>query len=73
MTIALLLLILVSLWIGFHELFKQQGRILLRLDELESRTCTGHHGLEHAGEQAEAAGLPFQSQFPAFSLPDLAG
>ena len=42
-TIVFLLLILLSLWVGFYQLFKQQGRILLRLDELESRTSTASH------------------------------
>jgi peroxiredoxin len=73
MTIALLLLIFASLWIGFYQLFKQQGRILLRLDELESRSPAAHAGSEHAHEHAEAPGLPVGSEFPAFSLPDLAG
>ena len=34
-TTVLLLLILVSIWIGFYQLVKQQGRMLLRLDKLE--------------------------------------
>jgi len=72
-TTVFLFLILVSLWVGFYQLFKQQGRILIRLDELESRSSSGHHGLEHSGEHAAAPGLPIQSGFPAFSLPDLKG
>ena len=72
-TILFLLLILVSLWVGFYQLFKQQGRILLRLDKLESPASTAHAGPEHSSERAEAPGLPLQSEFPVFSLPDLAG
>jgi peroxiredoxin len=72
-TIVFLLLILASLWVGLYQIFKQQGRILLRLDELESRTSTAHAAVEHSSEHAEAPGLPLQSEFPAFSLPDLAG
>ena len=74
MTVAvLLLLILVSLWIGFYQLFKQQGRILLRLDQLEQHGPATHPRLEKSGEQTEPGGLPLQSVFPAFSLPDLTG
>jgi peroxiredoxin len=72
-TIVFLLLILLSLWVGFYQLFKQQGRILLRLDELESRTSTAHTALQHSSAETEAPGLPLQSEFPAFSFPDLAG
>jgi len=72
-TIVFLLLILLSLWVGFYQLFKQQGRILLRLDQLESGTSTAHTALQHSSAETEAPGLPLQSEFPAFSLPDLAG
>jgi peroxiredoxin len=72
-TIVFLLLILLSLWVGFYQLFKQQGRILLRLDELQSRTSTAHTEHEHSSPETEAPGLPLESAFPAFSLPDLAG
>jgi peroxiredoxin len=72
-TILLLLLILISLWIGFYQIVKQQGRILLRLDQLEQNAQAAGAGLEKHGEEAEPAGLPLQSDFPAFKLPDLAG
>jgi peroxiredoxin len=72
-TIALLLLILISLWIGFYQIVKQQGRILLRLDQLEQHGQVAGAGLEKPGEQAEPGGLPVQSDFPTFSFPDLAG
>jgi peroxiredoxin len=73
MTLVLLLLILISLWIGFYQIFKQQGRILLRLDQLEQNGPAGGARLETPAEQAEAGGLPLQSHFPSFRFPDLAG
>jgi len=72
-TIMLLLLILISLWIGFYQIVKQQGRVLLRLDQLEQHAQAAGVGLEKPGEEAEPAGLPLQSDFPAFKFPDLAG
>ena len=71
--ILLLLLILISLWIGFYQIVKQQGRILLRLDQLEQNGQAAGVGLEKPGKEAEAAGLPLQSDFPAFEFSDLAG
>jgi peroxiredoxin len=73
MTTVLLLLILISLWVGFYQLFKQQGRILLRLDQLEQHGQAVGARLEKAGERAEPGGLPLQSDFPNFRFPDLAG
>jgi len=69
----LLLLILVSLWIGLYQIVKQQGRILLRLDELEQGRQASGPGMEKPVEHAELPGLPLQSNFPTFSYPDLAG
>jgi peroxiredoxin len=69
----LLLLILISLWIGFYQIVKQQGRMLLRLDQLEQNAQAAGAGPEKPGQVAEPAGLPLQSDFPAFKLPDLAG
>jgi peroxiredoxin len=69
----LLSLILISLWVIFYQVFKQQGRILLRLDRLEQRGQGAGTGLEKPGEQAEPSGLPPQSDFPSFGFPDLAG
>jgi peroxiredoxin len=73
MTTVLLSLILISLWIVFYQIFKQQGRILLRLDELQQPGQAAGAGLEKPGEQAEPEGLPLQSGFPSFGFPDLAG
>ena len=73
MTIVFLILILFSLWVGFCQLFKQQGRILLRLDHLEQHGPAAHAGLEKPGEPDEPGSLLLESHFPAFSFPDLAG
>jgi peroxiredoxin len=73
LTTVLLLLILVSLWAGFYQLFKQQGRILLRLDRLEQLGLGNQSKSDVRHERAEAGGLPLQSDFPAFTFPDLAG
>ena len=50
------------------QLLRQNGRILLRLDELEKRLDE----LEF-GESDELAGLTLGSEAPAFELPDLSG
>lgn len=73
LAIALLALILISLWLGFYEIVKQQGRILLRLDQLERAAETPGNRPENLTEQAEPAGLAARSHFPAFRLPNLAG
>jgi peroxiredoxin len=62
----LLALTLLSLWVGFYQLLKQQGRILLKLDALERRQ-TG------AADQPEVSSLAVGAVFPAFRIPDLAG
>src|SRR5437764_4211653 len=59
--------ILVGALLGW-QLLRQNGRLLLRLDELEKRL----DALEF-GESAEPAGLPVGSVAPQFELPDLAG
>ena len=55
--------ILVGVWLGW-QLLRQNGRLLLRLEELEKR-------LDHLefGEREAPAG----SEAPAFELPDLGG
>jgi peroxiredoxin len=73
MTIVLLLLLLISLWVGFYQILKQQGRILLRLDQLELNGPAAGARAEKPTEGAEAGGLPVQSHFPSFKFPDLAG
>src|SRR4051812_4446753 len=61
------LAILLGGWLGW-QLLRQNGRLLLRLEELEKRL----NELEF-GEGKEPTGLPLSSQAPAFELPDLAG
>ncbi len=61
------LAILVGGWLGW-QLLHQNGRILLRLDELEKRLDE----LEF-GSADEPKGLPLGSDAPAFELPDLSG
>jgi len=60
------LAILVGGWLGW-QLLRQNGRVLLRLEELEKRLNEIELG---EGEQPE--GLPVGSEAPAFELPDLA-
>src|SRR5271157_2636674 len=62
----MLVLILASLWIGLYQVVKQQGRILLRLDQLEPQRSA-------ASPQADPAGLPVGTAFPSFRLSDLSG
>jgi peroxiredoxin len=69
--IVLLLLILISLWVGFYQLVKQYGRLLLRLDQLEHRAPDGARGTPD--EEVEPAGLSMGTPFPSFEFPDLDG
>src|SRR2546430_4810323 len=61
------LAILVGGWLGW-QLLRQNGRLLLRLEELEKRLDT----LEF-GEDDQPTGLAGGTEAPAFELPDLAG
>ncbi len=61
------LAILVGGWLGW-QLLRQNGRFLLRLDELEKRL----NELEFGGAD-EPESLPLGSEAPAFELPDLLG
>ena len=63
--VSLLILILVSIWLGVYGLAKQQGRILARLDELNSPRA--------ANALEPEPGLAVGAVFPSFSLPDLSG
>ncbi len=60
-----LVVILISVWFGFYQILKQQGRMILRLDALD-------HGIV-VPQAAESQGLEVGTEFPAFSLPDLRG
>ena len=72
-TTLLLLLILISVWAGFYQLVKQQGRMLLRLDALEHSAHIAEHDPVAPVESAEVEGLPLGTLFPAFEFPDLSG
>jgi peroxiredoxin len=61
------LAILAGGWLGW-QLLRQNGRLLLRLDDLEKRL----NKLEF-GDGEKPAGLPIGAEAPAFDLPDLAG
>ncbi|MGA8428620.1 MAG: redoxin domain-containing protein [Candidatus Sulfotelmatobacter sp.] len=69
----LLLLILLSIWVGFYQLVKQQGRILLRLDALESGASAWDRDNAFAREHDHVDGLALETAFPDFELPDLSG
>jgi len=72
MSTFLVSLILISIWVGFYQLVKQQGRILLRLDELERATRSSLNSVaRHEHTVVEA--LPAGTVFPGFELNDLSG
>jgi peroxiredoxin len=73
MTIFLASLILISLWVGFYQLVKQQGRILLRLDALERAAQFSGHNPVAQHEHAVVETLPEGDVFPDFELTDLSG
>ena len=60
--------ILAGGWLGW-QLLRQNGRLLLRLEELEKRLDE----LEFGGDENKPEGLPVGSEAPAFELPDLTG
>ena len=72
MTTFLAFLILISIWIGFYQLVKQQGRILLRLDALE-RAKASARGSAEPQEHAAVEGLSLGTVFPGLELPDPSG
>lgn len=72
MTTFLAFLILISIWIGFYQLVKQQGRILLRLDALE-RAKASARGSAEPQEHAAVEGLSLGAVFPGLELPDPSG
>ncbi len=68
--VVLLVLTLLSLWTVFYQLIKQQGRLLLRLDDVERRLAQAGRG---AGGKAEPQGLRVGTPIAPFRLPDLKG
>ncbi len=61
------LFVAVGAWLGY-QLVRQNGRILLRLEAIESQL-----GRRSGAPYREAGGLPAGSMAPDFDLPDLAG
>jgi peroxiredoxin/uncharacterized membrane protein YphA (DoxX/SURF4 family) len=66
----LLLMVVVGAWLIFH-LFRQHGRLLLRLDQLESKLAGGP--VAELPEPLPGTGLPIGSTAPSFELPLLSG
>jgi peroxiredoxin len=78
LVLLLLALTLISLWFGFYLLVKQQGRILLRLDQLEHQAASAAAATpaarpEAPAEPAEPDGELVGTEFPAFAYPELTG
>lgn len=68
---AIVALLITSGWLILH-LFRQNGRLLLRMDRLESLMSSG--GTARDGNQLHApSGLPIGSRAPAFELPRVSG
>jgi peroxiredoxin len=72
MTVILLVLIVLSVWVGFYQLVKQQGRILLRLDALELAVRADRDADERHGDGV-VGGLAAGTAFPDFEFHDLSG
>jgi peroxiredoxin len=73
--VILLGLILLSLWLVLYQLVKQQGRMLLHLDDVERRLANAGHGVITSGVQIERTptGLDVGTPLESFSLPHLMG
>jgi len=65
------LLIAFGTWLA-HELLRQNGRILLRLESIEKQIGPGA-GPRAGPKRREAGGLPLGMVAPDFELPDLTG
>jgi peroxiredoxin len=80
--VVLLALILASLWAVLYQLVKQQGRLLLRVEDVERRLGDGSvppgiaTGLQIARppeSTPDTRSLPVGAAFPDFQLPDVDG
>jgi peroxiredoxin len=65
------ILLAIGCWLGY-QLLRQNGRILLRLENLQAQLGQLRTGLVPEAP-APPSGLPLGSPAPAFELPDLAG
>jgi peroxiredoxin len=63
------LLIAIGTWLA-HELVRQNGRILLRLEAIEQHIGAGASA---GAQRPDAGGLPLGTVAPDFELPDLTG
>ena len=66
-------LILLTLWVFLYQLMKQQGRVLLRLDELQRQLTDTQIAALTGSNSAGPVGLSPGTAVAPFSLPDLAG
>jgi peroxiredoxin len=57
----------VAVWRVAYQLLRQQGRLLLRIDELEARLAA------QSSAERRSRGLPVATPAPSFRLPDLSG
>jgi peroxiredoxin len=76
LTVALLVVfpLLAGVWFFVYQLFKQQGRLLLRLDSLEQRLGhAGGHAPGAAPQPQAPQGLPVGTEVADFQLADLDG
>jgi peroxiredoxin len=76
--VILLGLILISLWVFIYQLMKQQGRLLLRLDNVEEQLGYPRRGGNSRGApanrvQPEVLELPIGTAVSHFRLPDITG
>ena len=70
--VVLLTLILLSLWTLLYQLLKQQGRLVLRLDEVERRS-TRPAQTAGVAVQNPVQPLPLGTAIPPFQLPNVRG
>jgi len=70
---------LMGIWAVLYQLVKQQGRLLLRLDDFEERFARAPHFVADPtvgngqAQRAPSAGLPVGTTLESFRLPDLEG
>src|SRR5689334_13504152 len=76
--VVLLVLMLVATWAVLYQIIKQQGRVLLHLDDIEQHLANARQGAPATGSrangtQAQPRGLTVGALMPPFRLPDLTG
>jgi peroxiredoxin len=70
--VAAVLVVLLVIALGglLHQVLRQQGRLLVRLDDIERRLALAVPG---SGQNGHPHGLAVGDSFPAFELPDFTG